>query len=308
MKLRVFTEPQQGATDAQLIRIARHAEDCGFDAFFRSDHFLATAGGDGAPGPTDSWISLAVIAAATSRIRLGTLVTSATFRRPGPLAIAVAQVDAISGGRVEFGLGAGWYEAEHAAYGMPFPPLGERFDRLEEQFAIVRGLWRTPVGSRFDFTGKYYRLTDSPALPKPVQPGGPPIIVGGGGPKRTPALAARFADEFNIGFRPLDVMATQLERVTEACRLAGRSDLPVFSAALTVCCGRTDAEIAGRAAAIGRSVEDLRAGGICGTPSEVVARIGQLAAIGVERTYLQFMDVHDLDHLDLIAADVAPLV
>ncbi len=227
---------------------------------------------------------------------------------PGPLAIAVAQVDAISNGRIEFGLGAGWFEAEHIAYGMPFPPLGERFDRLAEQLAIVTGLWRTPTGSRFDFTGKYYQLTDSPALPKPVQPAGPPVIVGGGGPKRTPALAARFADEFNIAFRPLDVMATQLERVTEACRQVGRSEPPTFSAALTVCCGRTDAEIARRAAAIGQSVADLRAGGICGTPAEVVEKVGALASLGVARTYLQVIDIHDLDHLDLIAAEVAPLI
>ncbi len=308
MKLRVFTEPQQGATDAQLIRIARHAEDAGFDAFFRSDHLLAMGGGDGRPGPTDSWISLAVIAAATSRIRLGTLVTSATFRPPGLLAIAVAQVDEISGGRVEFGLGAGWFEAEHTAYGVPFPPLGERFDRLEEQLAVLSGLWRTPVGSRFNFDGVYYQLSDAPALPKPVQPNGPPVIIGGAGPKRTPQLAARYADEFNIAFRPLDLMAKQLERVTAACVQAGRTGVPVFSAALTICCGRTDAEIAKRAEAIGRSVEDLRRDGICGTPTEVVERISALASLGIQRTYLQVMDIHDLDHLDLIAADVAPLV
>jgi F420-dependent oxidoreductase-like protein len=308
MKLRVFTEPQQGASDAQLVRIARHAEETGFDAFFRSDHLHVMGPRDGLPGPTDSWISLAVIAAATSRIRLGTMVTSATFRPPGLLAISVAQVDAISSGRIEFGLGAGWFEAEHTAYGLPFPPLGERFDRLEEQLAIVTGLWRTPVGERFDFAGKYYRLSDSPALPKPVQAGGPPVIVGGGGPKRTPALAARYADEFNIAFRPLPVMAEQLDRVREACVRAGRATPPVFSAALTVCCGRTDAEIARRAAAIDRSPEDLAERALYGTPDQVVAKIGELAAIGVERTYLQVMDIDDLAHLDLLAAEVAPSV
>jgi F420-dependent oxidoreductase-like protein len=308
MKLRVFTEPQQGATDAQLIRVARHSEDLGFEAFFRSDHLLAMGDGDGGAGPTDSWISLAVIAAATSRIRLGTLVTSATFRLPGPLAIAVAQVDVISGGRIEFGLGSGWFEAEHSAYGVPFPSLGERFDRLEEQLAIVTGLWRTPVGSRFDFTGKHYRLTDSPALPKPFQAGGPPIIVGGGGPKRTPALAARFADEFNVPFRPFDEMTAQLDRVRAACVEIGRATPPLFSAALVVCCGRTDAEIAGRAASIGRSVDDLRENGLCGTPEQVAEKIAGLAEVGVERTYIQVLDLDDLDHLDLIASAVVPLV
>jgi F420-dependent oxidoreductase-like protein len=308
MKLRVFTEPQQGATDAQLIRIARHAEDAGFDAFFRSDHLLAMGTRDGTPGPTDSWISLAVIAAATSRIRLGTMVTSATFRPPGLLAISVAQVDAISDGRVEFGLGAGWFEEEHTAYGLAFPPLGERFDRLEEQLAIITGLWRTPVGERFDFAGKYYRLADSPALPKPVQAGGPPVIVGGSGPKRTPALAARFADEFNIGFRPTPVLAEQIGRVRAECERVGRATPPVFSTALTICCGRTDAEIAARADAIGRSADDLRERGLYGTPEQVIAKIGELAEIGVERTYLQVMDIHDLDHLDLLASEVMPRV
>ena len=145
MELRIFTEPQQGATYDDLLAVARRAEELGFDAFFRSDHYL-TMGGDGLPGPTDAWVTLAGLARETSRIRLGTLVTSATFRLPGPLAISVAQVDQMSGGRVELGLGAGWFEDEHTAYGIPFPPLGERFDRLEEQLAIITGLWSTPAG------------------------------------------------------------------------------------------------------------------------------------------------------------------
>ena len=308
MKLRVFTEPQQGASYAALASLAVRAEDCGFDAFFRSDHFMSMPSmpGDGFPGPTDAWITLAGLAIATSRIRLGTLVTSATFRQPGPLAIAVAQVDAMSGGRVELGLGAGWYELEHTAYGIPFPPLGERFDRLTEQLEIVSGLWRAP--GPFNFSGKHYTLTDSPALPKPVQQPAPPIIVGGGGPKRTPALAARFADEFNIAFRPLDVMAAQFERVTQACARVGRSTPPVFSVALSVCCGRTDAEIDRRAAAIGRPVQSLRDNGLCGTPEEIAAKIREHAAIGAERVYLQVLDIHDLDHLDLIASEVMPLI
>src|SRR3954447_3909586 len=197
MKLRIFTEPQQGATYDDLLAVARLSEELGFDAFFRSDHFLKMGGVDGRPGPTDAWVTLGGLARDTSRIRLGTLVTSATFRLPGPLAIAVAEVDAMSGGRIELGLGSGWFSAEHTAYGIPFPPVGERFDRLTEQLEIIDGLWRTPAGDPYSFSGRHYTMADSPALPKPVQSPRPPIIVGGKSPKRTPALAARFADEYN---------------------------------------------------------------------------------------------------------------
>src|SRR5687767_10098442 len=172
-----MTEPQLGATYDDLLAVARRTEEIGLDAFFRSDHHL-TMRGDGLPGPTDAWVTLAGLARETSRIRLGTLVTSATFRLPGPLAIAVAQVDAMSGGRIELGLGSGWFEQEHTAYGIPFPPLAERFDRLEEQLAIITGLWSTPVGKRFSYTGTHYQLQDSPALPKPVQQPHPPIVIG----------------------------------------------------------------------------------------------------------------------------------
>src|ERR1700679_2715376 len=199
MKLRIFVEPQQGATYEQLLAVAQTTEECGFDAFFRSDHYLAM-GGDGLPGPTDAWVTLGALARETSRVRLGTLLTSATFRLPGPLAITVAQIDAMIGGRVELGLGAGWFEDEHRAYGIPFPSTGERFDRLEEQLEIVTGLWETPAGSTFSFAGKHYQLAGSPALPKPSQQPRPPVLIGGGGPRRTPALAARFADEFNAAF------------------------------------------------------------------------------------------------------------
>src|SRR3954447_23105048 len=182
MELRVFTEPQQGATYDDLLRVALTAEELGFDAFFRSDHYLAI-GGDGLPGPTDAWVTLAGLARETSRIRLGTLVSSSTFRLPGPLAIAVAQVDAMSGGRVELGIGTGWYDAEHSAYAIPFPPLGERFEVLEAQLEIIAGMWRTPVDETFSFEGKHPSVVDSPALPKPVQRPAPPIVIGGGGPK-----------------------------------------------------------------------------------------------------------------------------
>src|SRR5690554_4955256 len=214
MDLRIFVEPQQGASYGDQLALAQHAERLGFSGFFRSDHYLRMGDGDPGPGPTDAWTTLAGLARETSRIRLGTLVSSATFRHPGVLAIQVAQVDDMSGGRVELGLGAGWFAAEHEAYGIPFPQ--RRFGLLTEQLEVVTGLWRTPVGERFDHAGEHYALTDSPALAKPVQrvavgpdgrlgeSPGVPIIVGGLGPRRTPALAARFAAEYNASFPEID--------------------------------------------------------------------------------------------------------
>ncbi|WP_041832778.1 LLM class F420-dependent oxidoreductase [Actinoplanes sp. N902-109] len=306
MRLVIFTEPQQGATHDDLRRLAQVAEDTGYDGFFRSDHYL-TMGGAGLPGPTDAWTSLAALAVQTSRLRLGTLVTSATFRLPGPLAISVAQVDEMSGGRVELGLGGGWFEAEHTAYGIPFPPLGERFDRLEEQLEIVTGLWGTKVGDTYSFAGKHYQVVDSPALPKPVQSPRPPIIVGGAGKKRTPALAARFADEFNTPFAKIEDLPAMYQRVRDAAEAIGRPTPPAFSAAAVLCVGRDDAEVKRRAAAIGREVDEMRGnGGIVGTPDEVVDIIGRYGEAGATRLYLQTLDLADLNHVELVATAVAP--
>ncbi|MCO5970595.1 LLM class F420-dependent oxidoreductase [Actinoallomurus soli] len=306
MLLRIFTEPQQGASYDTLLRVAKATEEYGFDAFFRSDHYLKMGDVSGLPGPSDAWITLAGLARETRRIRLGTLVTAATFRLPGPLAISVANVDQMSGGRVELGLGTGWFEEEHTAYGIPFPSLGERFDRLEEQLQIVTGLWETPTGKSFSFRGEYYRLEDSPALPKPAQPR-PPVIIGGVGAKRTPRLAARYADEYNVPFNGLRETKAAYERVRAACEQGGRScQSMTFSAAQVVCCGRDDAEIARRAEAIGRKVDELRQNGLAGTPSEVVEKIGRFREIGAQRMYLQVLDLDDLDHLELIASEVLP--
>jgi F420-dependent oxidoreductase-like protein len=307
MDLRVFTEPQQGASYDDLLAVARRAEDTGFDAFFRSDHYLAM-GTDGLPGPTDAWLTLAALARETSRIRLGTLMTSATFRLPGPLAISVAQVDQMSGGRVELGIGAGWYDAEHSAYGIPFPGTGERFDRFEESLAIVTGLWSTPPGETFTFHGEHFELTDSPALPKPVQRPGPPVIIGGKGKRRTPALAARHAAEFNVPFESVDTSRELFARVRDACSAAGRDDDLVLSNAVVLCVGKDERELARRAGAIGREVADLRENGLAGTPQEVVDRLGSYADAGASRAYLQVLDLADLDHLDLVAAEVMPHV
>jgi alkanesulfonate monooxygenase len=308
MELGIFVEPQQGATYDDQLAVARRAEERGFGAFFRSDHYLAM-GVDGRPGPTDSWVTLAGLARETETIRLGTMVTSATFRHPGPLAISVAQVDAMSDGRVELGLGAGWYEAEHAAYGIPFPPTGERFDRLEDQLAILSGLWATPEGETFSYTGAVHSVVDSPGLPKPAQRPGPPIIVGGHGPRRTPALAARYASEFNIGFSDEKTTGQQFDRVRAACADADRdpADL-VYSVAQVVCCGEDDDALRRRAEAIGREPDRLRADGLAGSPQEMVDKLGRFADLGTQRAYLQVLDLHDLEHLDLIAAEVMPHV
>lgn len=304
--LRIFTEPQQGASYGDLLAVARRAEALGYGAFFRSDHFLKMGDGDGLPGPTDAWITLGGVARETSTIRLGTLVTSATFRLPGPLAIGVAQVDDMSNGRVELGLGAGWYQQEHEAYGIEFPPLGERFDRLEEQLEIITGMWSTRVGDTFDSPGGHYPVTASPALPKPVQ-SPVPIIIGGGGPKRTPALAARFATEFNAPFVPREFFLTQTDRVRAACEAIDRDpDSMTFSVALVLCCGADETEVKRRAAAIGREPAELRRNGAAGTPDEVTATLRAWNEAGAERIYLQVLDLADLDHLDLVAESVAP--
>jgi len=309
MQLRIFTEPQHGADYSTLLRMAKATEELGFDAFFRSDHYLTMGSFSGLPGPTDAWITLAGLAAATERIRLGTLVSPVTFRLPGPLAISIAQVDQMSSGRVELGLGTGWFDAEHAAYGIPFPPLGVRFSMLEEQLAIIAGLWTTPVGQKFSYSGQHYSVTDSPALPKPAQQPKPPVIIGGGGQKRTPRLAAAYADEYNAAFDAVTGTQAAFDRVGAAVEAAGRpASSMIYSAAQVVCCGRDEAELKRRAEAIGLEPDELRREGLAGSPAEVVDKIGQFAAIGAKRMYLQILDLNDIEHLELIAAEVLPAV
>lgn len=306
--LRIFTEPQLGATYDDQLRLAQTAEAAGFDGYFRSDHYLTMGSSDGRPGPTDSWVTLAGLARETERVRLGTLVTASTFRYPGPLAISVAQVDAMSGGRVELGLGTGWYEEEHTAYGLPFPPLGERFERLTEQLEILTGLWSTPVGESFDYSGTHYRVEKSPALPKPVQ-ARIPIIIGGGGPRRTPTLAARFADEFNQPFPAgIEVAAAQFERVDGACRELDRDPAEIVrSVALVACVGRDDVEFRRRAGALGREPDELLRNGLAGSPAQVVDTVGRWReGARISRLYLQLLDIHDTEHAELIASEVAP--
>ncbi|MFY1657608.1 LLM class F420-dependent oxidoreductase [Micromonospora sp. WMMD1274] len=310
MRVSVFTEPHRGADYDDQLRFARLVEETGFEGFFRADHYRAMGDEPALPGPTDAWLTLAALARETSRIRLGTLVTSATFRLPGPLAVMVAQVDRMSGGRVELGIGAGWYEREHTAYGIPFPPVSERFDRLAEQLEIVTGLWRTPPDETYSFTGEHYRLVDAPALPKPVQQPGPPVIVGGRGPKRTPDLAARYADEFNMPFKSVAETAAAYERVREACDRAGRDAsgrAPLtLSAGIVVAIGRTDAEAQRRAAPLHVTSALPPEDPVVGSPAQLVERIGEFAAVGATRVHLRLIDFDDLDHVELIAAEVLP--
>lgn len=307
MEYCLFTEPQQGFSYDDQLAFAQSAERHGLDGFFRSDHYLRMGEGDPRPGPTDAWTTLAGLARETSRIRLGTLVSSVTYRVPSILAIQVAQVDAMSGGRAELGLGTGWFEREHEAYGIPFPP--KRFDLLEEQLQIVTGLWATPDAETFTFEGKHHRLDAAPALPKPVQ-SRVPVIVGGGGPKRTPALAARYATEFNIGFVAEDVVAEKFAVVRAACEAIDRDPATLkLSVALPTIVGRDDAEIERRAAAIGRTRSEFDDGAnIVGTPEQVAEKVERLRALGAERVYFQLMDLRDVEHADLVGAEVLPLL
>jgi F420-dependent oxidoreductase-like protein len=306
MELRIMIEPQNGASYEQQLALAQAAERYGFGAFFRSDHYLGIQFAR-PPGPTDSWVTLGALARETQTIRLGTMVTSATFRLPGPLAVTVAQVDVMSGGRVELGLGTGWYEAEHRAYGIPFPAVGERFERLEEQLAILTGMWATGPGEMFSHAGRHYQLENSPALPHPAQPEGPPIIIGGGGPRRTPRLAARFASEFNMPFADVQRTGEQFERVRAACEQAGRDPAELhYSHAVTVCCGSDEAQARARAERVGKDLDELRREQAGGTPDEVIEQLSAFASTGAQRSYLQLLDIEDLDHLALLGEQVMP--
>jgi F420-dependent oxidoreductase-like protein len=307
MELCIFLEPQQGATYGQQLRVAQKTEQLGFDGLFRSDHLLRIGEGDGLPGPTESWLTLAALARETSRIRLGTLMTSATFRHPGVLAVSVAQVDEMSGGRVELGIGAGWYEAEHASFGLPFPSVGERFDQLEEQIQIITGLW--DADGPFDFSGSHYRLRNNPALPRPVQRPYPPLIIGGFGPRRTPRVAARFASEYNMFSPTAEEFEERVANAHAACREAGRDPKSLrLSVVQTLACGRDEDAARSRAERIGRGLEDLRAKDAGGTPPEIVERMKGWARKGVARVYLQLLDIDDIDQVELVGSEVLPAV
>jgi F420-dependent oxidoreductase-like protein len=303
----VLMEPRHGARYAEILALALATERAGFDAFFRSDHLMGVDPHDPTYRPTDCWTTLAGLARETARVRLGALVGAATFRQPGLLATIVASVDEMSGGRVELGLGTGWYEREHAAFGIPFPPRAERFDRLEEQLAVITGLW---AGPGFTFEGAHYRVEENAGPPRPAQDPHPPIIIGGTGPKRTPAIAARYASEFN-GALTVDGGAAGLRDrfavFARACEGIGRDPADARrSAVLPVACGATPAETERRAAVIGSEL--MRANAAIGSPAQVAERIGELADAGADTVYLHIYDIHDLDHIALIGAEVLPHV
>jgi F420-dependent oxidoreductase-like protein len=305
MRLRIFTEPQQGASYDRLLAVATTAEACGFEAFFRSDHYLKMGAASGLPAYTDAWTTLAGLARDTRTIRLGTMVTPVTFRPVGTFPAVVTQVDNMSGGRVEVGLGAGWYEAEHAAYGLVFPPPGRRYDLLEDQLAILHGVWSAPGGGIFEYDGLTCRVQMQADSFRPAQRPHPPIVIGGRGGPRNSRLVATYADEFNISFVSVDVMRGAHDGVRHACQAQGRDPSSiVFSVGLVTCCGSSETEVARRAAAIGRDVEELRQNGLTGTPAEILDKIASYRRAGADRLYLQILDLSDLDHLRLIAETV----
>ncbi len=309
MELRIFTEPQQGARYEDLLAVAQATEHAGFAGFFRSDHYVKMGNVDGQPGPTHAWVTLAGLARETTAIRLGTLVSPITFYRPGPLAIAVAQVDAMSGGRIDFGIGAGWFEVEHSAYGLEFPPLGSRFDRLEEAMEQIHGLWTTPEGSTFSHDGRFHTFVESPALPKPAQRPHPPIIIGGRGAKRTPDLVARYASDFNLPFTPVEEVASAIERINEVCADRARNPAEIIkSTTMVMCLGASDTEVNRRARAIGRQADELREAGAAGTTEEVLDKLGRYREAGIQRVYLQVLDLGDLDHIAQAGADLIPVL
>ena len=305
MRVRLLLEPMHGGTYDQILALARATEEAGFDAFFRSDHFLGVLPEDQGYQPTDSWTTLAGLARDTSRVRLGTLLTAGTFRQPAVLAITVATADAMSGGRVELGLGAAWYEREHESLGIPFPSLKDRFDRLEEQLTIIRGLWTSPPGEPFSFSGRLFRLKECVNPPRPVQSPHPPIVIGGAGPRRTPMLAARFADEFNAAFGA--GIRERFDRFRRACEEIGRDPATArLSYVVPVACGVDKAEVDRRAESIGSPA--LREAAAIGGPQAVVDRLAELAADGVDTIYLHFYDIDDVDHVRLLGEQVLPHV
>lgn len=309
MQIHVMIEPHNGASYDDQLAIARAVGTAGLDGLFRADHYLAGVDNPRSEWLTDAWTTLAGLARDTIGITLGTLVSPVTFRMPAQLAIMVAQVDAMSGGRIELGLGAGWWQAEHHTFGIDFPAASERFDRMTEQLDIITGVWRTPPASRLDYSGRFYQLNGAPGV-RCHRDGGVPIIIGGSGARRTPLLAARFAREFNSGWLSPTRTRAEFDRARAACRDIGRDPASLrLSTVQTVCIGRTATELHARAASLGLSLEELGAdsAGITGTPREAAGRIREYRDADVDRLYLEFLDLTDLELLAVIADEVLPL-
>jgi F420-dependent oxidoreductase-like protein len=310
MRFALMTEPQQGLSYLELLTLARTAEDAGFEAFFRSDHYTSFPGGAGLP-TTDAWATLAGLARETKQIHLGTLVSPVTFRIPGSFAKVVATVDEMSGGRVEVGMGAGWNEGEHRELGIPFPPLRERYDMLEEQLAVVHGLWTEPDG--WSFEGTHWQVRGSRFVPRPTsgQRRHPHLILGGDGGPRLSRLVAEYADEFNRQSATPELVRGAYDNIRRACVAAGRDpDELVYSAMVGVLVAETEGELEDR---VRRQLELTGAGAdakawlaerrgrwVMGTPDAAWERLRALEAAGVQRVMLQDFLPRDLDMVALM--------
>jgi F420-dependent oxidoreductase-like protein len=312
MDLCLMIEGQEDVTWPQWVALARACEEHGIPALFRSDHYLELGGEHPQRGALDAWTTLAALGALTTRLRLGTLVSPATFRHPSVLAKTVATADHVSDGRVELGLGAGWHAREHEGYGFAFPPARERMDILEEQLQVILGSWSDGA---FTFDGEYYRLRDLDARPKPAQTPHPPIIIGGTAGPRSAALAARWADEYNTVFAAPGDVRERRAAVERACEAAGRAPLP-FSVMTGVLLGRDRGELQERARRLaevtgGDAASFLArppSGWIVGTLEEAAAQIGALRDAGVHRIMCQHLLHDDLDAVALIGRELPALL
>jgi len=313
MRFALMIEPQQGLGYAEQLAIARTAESAGYEALFRSDHYLSFPGGT-TLGTTDAWTVLAGLARETSQIRLGVLVSPVTFRHAGSFAKVVTTVDEMSGGRIDVAVGAGWNEPEHRTLGLPFPPFAERMEMLEDQLAVLLGLWNQPDG--WSYEGRHVRVESKSFHPLPVQRPHPPIIVGGQGNARSVALAARHADEYNVYAQGPDGVAAAFARLDEECRRIGRDPSSIVHSAMAgVLTGRDEQELAERtklllAAIAGDGtdpnewLERHRGRWIFGLPDDARSMVARFAAAGAERIMLQDFIPRDHAMIEVAAAEL----
>jgi F420-dependent oxidoreductase-like protein len=313
VQLCLMIEGQEGVSWPQWLDLAHACEQHGIGTLFRSDHYMNLDGHHPERGALDAWGTLCALAAATTALRLGTMVSPATFRHPSELAKLVVTADHVSGGRVELGLGAGWHEHEHAAYGFPFAPMRTRLDVLEEQLQVVLGSWTSGPDQPFSFDGEHYRLDQLDAEPGPVQTPHPPLIMGGSAGRRSSALAARYADEYNTPFAAVEEVRERRERIEQACSDAGREMLP-FSVMTGVVLGADEADLRDRArrleerSGFARLVDEPPSGWIVATVEAAAEQLSALAAAGVNRVMCQHLLHDDLDAVALIGERLGPAV
>jgi F420-dependent oxidoreductase-like protein len=308
VRLALMIEGQEGVTWDDWVALAAACEDNGVEAMFRSDHYLS--GSDESRPVLDAWATISGLAARTTQLQLGTLVSPVTFRHPAVLARAAATADEISDGRVTIGIGAGWMEREHEAYGFDFFTARERVARLGEQIEIVHDLLRS---ERVDFTGRYYRLNDAPGLGRP----GLPILVGGSAKPGTTTPAVRFADEYNTFFATIEEVRERKQRLDEVCERAGRDPATLRYSLMAPCVVGEDVAAVRESARrigerFGRDPDDVleRYGelGPVGTVDQVVERLREIEEIGYERVMLQHLVHTDLETVALIGRELAPAV